>query len=261
MALDRDDLLAQIGNAFLSFLLYDFAESGSLLLRSEGDCAFRFGAALEAEFPRRVHLGLPLSAATVAEFDPEADKRQVVDVVIADPDGAALEHEAFVDVTYFPRGSKGARLLGAVEADGERLRRQYERGNCTAALLLVVDEGDLLDDSYAAVKHAAGVPVLLASPKAIVRRAYAVQHDVELPLWCPSCESPRLAAMYYVEEETDEPAEESDQWVHGGVAIWGDGRDARFGCRDCGFRGPRRRAYREARRQRTQHAAAPDAAA
>jgi hypothetical protein len=163
-------------------------------------------------------------------------------------------------VTYLPRGAKGVRVLNAVEADAARLRRHFERGNCTAALLLVVDEGDLLDDGYSTIAHAPGVLMLLASAKAIVRRAYAVQHDVELPLWCPSCESPRVAAMRYVEEETDEPVEESDEWIHGGVAIWGDGRDARFGCRDCGFRGPRRRAYRATRQHRAA-TPAPDAAA
>jgi len=92
-------------------------------------------------------------------------------VVVADPEGSPLEHEAFVEVSYLPRGAKGARVLGAVGADAGRLRRHFERGNCTASLLLVVDEGDLLDDGYSTIAHAPGVLMLLASPKAIVQIA------------------------------------------------------------------------------------------
>jgi hypothetical protein len=250
MAHDRDDLLDRIGNAFLSFLLRDFSEPEASVLWSEGDCAFRFAEALEEVFPRLVHVGMPVSAATVSGFDAEVDRRQTVDVVVADLDGAPLRHDVFVDVAYLPRGSRGARTLGAVAADGERLLSHLERGHCAAAVLLVVDEGNVLDDAYATVNHAPGVPVLLASPKAIGRRAYAVQHEVELPLWCPSCESPRLAAMRYGAGD----ATGADEWIDGGAPIWGDGRDAQFGCRDCGFRGPRRRVHHDAR---SRPAAAP----
>jgi len=255
---DRDALLAQLGTAFLAFLLHDFADPDSPPFLSGADCALRFAAALEAEFPRRVHAGLPISAATIADFDATADRRQSVDLVVADSEGAPLQHDVFVGVSHLPRGARGARVLAGIEADGRRLQNHLERAHCTAATLLVVDEGDLLDDGYAAVAHARGVPVMLASPKAVVRRAYAVQHDVDLPLWCPTCESPRLAAMRYGDEEA--VVDESDQWINGGAAIWGEGRDARFGCRDCGFRGPRRRAHREPRR-RPVVVPAPDAAA
>jgi hypothetical protein len=164
MAHDRDELLDRIGNAFLAFLLRDFSEPEASVLWSEGDCAFRFAEALEEAFPRLVHVGMPVSGATVAGFDSDVDRRQAVDVVVADLDRAPLRHDAFVDVAYLPRGSKGARLLAAVAADGERLLSHLERGHCTAAVLLVVDEGNVLDDAYATVTHAPGVPVLLASP-------------------------------------------------------------------------------------------------
>jgi hypothetical protein len=157
---------------------------------SEDDCVFRFGLELEREFPRQVHLELPVARWSFADFDKNFDRQERVDLVVSDftefmEDETSHErfmrrrHELFVEGKYFPAGCSRTwrfdhvRKVDAVRLDAERLARHLERGHCLFAAVLVVDDDDLFEDSRNDVAWPNDVRMLVASPRELERRRNA----------------------------------------------------------------------------------------
>jgi hypothetical protein len=85
---------------------------------SEADCAFRFGSHLERVFPGQVHFEMPIADWTFADYRPDVDKRQRVDVVVSDLEDfienetsqdrfRTHQHSLFVEAKYFPPDAQG----------------------------------------------------------------------------------------------------------------------------------------------------------
>jgi hypothetical protein len=133
---------------------------------SEADYAHRFAMLLEREFPRAVHLEMPINERMRSDLEPlpEGVRRrhaQSIDIVISDlgeiaalPQTAldagrafrARRHEAFIEVKWFPKaaarwnGIDRDRFLKSVPADLARLERHLVAGRCAVGAMLVVDD-------------------------------------------------------------------------------------------------------------------------
>jgi hypothetical protein len=134
---------------------------------SEADFTYKFARLLEEEFPRAVHLEMPINERMRSDLDPlpEGVKRrlpQYIDIVVAnleslasldataDSAGAAFRarrHEAFIEAKWFPKASRHfegidrRRFLKSVPADIRRLHAHLKAGRCAVAAMLVVDDG------------------------------------------------------------------------------------------------------------------------
>ena len=153
------------------------------LLWSEMDCALRMALALERRFPERVHLEMPVASWTFADYDKAVDKRQFVDIVVSDLREFVEDettqarfirhrHDIFIEAKYFPAGcSKTLKFdhlkkVPSVMADAERLQLHLERGHCSVAAVLVVDDDGLFSGESAKLDWPADVIRLVATPPA-----------------------------------------------------------------------------------------------
>ena len=151
---------------------------------SEHDCVFRLALELEREFPRQVHMELPVARWSFADFNKSVDKRQSVDLVVSDLTNFVEDdtsqarfmshrHELFVEAKYFPAGCSKTwrfdhvRKVKSVYADAERLARHLERGHCLVAAVLVVDDDNLFEDHRTEHAWPDGVDMLVASARAL----------------------------------------------------------------------------------------------
>lgn len=133
---------------------------------SEADYQHRFASLLEQEFPRAVHLEMPINERMRSDLDalPADVKRrsaQYVDIVISDlsalaelpqtHDGAgaafrSFEHEAFIEVKWYWKAAARwewkdlRRFLRDVPADLTRLHAHLAAERCSVAAMLVVDD-------------------------------------------------------------------------------------------------------------------------
>jgi hypothetical protein len=154
---------------------------------SEDDCVFRLALELELEFPHQVHLEFPVVKWSFADFDPAADAKQRVDLVVSDLRDfvenetsqerfMARRHELFLEGKYLPAGCSRTwrfdhlRKIDNIVADATRLAQHVERDHCRVAAVLVVDDDNLFDDNRPP-QWPESVELLLASPKEIERRA------------------------------------------------------------------------------------------
>src|SRR4051794_8361255 len=82
---------------------------------SEDDCVFRIALELESEVPLQVHLELPVSRWSFADFDKAVDKQERVDLAVSDLHDFAedetsqvrfmtRQHELFLECKYIPYG-------------------------------------------------------------------------------------------------------------------------------------------------------------
>jgi hypothetical protein len=224
------------------------------LLWSEGDCQFRFALALEKRFPGMVHLEFPIAKHTCRDFNPELDKRQYIDIVVSDLKGfdperdvfAERTHDLFVEVKY--AGNSGekwqfdseGKISSGVRSDLERLTRNVELGRCRAAALVLVDDKSLLES-----KAGSGLPwsplvrPLLASPTQLARSKHGREMRVRLPECCPSCGSPRVAAIVrgMPSDEGYSLAAKRELILTESCEILRDKLYPTFGCFDCAAEG------------------------
>ena len=220
------------------------------LIWSEGDCQFRLALALEKEFPGMVHLEVPIAKFTVANYDPEVDKPQFVDIVVSDLSQfnpkrdvfAERPHDLFIEVKYAGHSGKKWRFVGertirsGVRSDLERLQRNLDLGRCRAAAMLIVDDNSYLESvAGTGMTWSPQVRALLASPTQLARRNLARSWRVALPECCGNCGSPRIAAVLIgLPSPEMESARSRQEVIIGGCETLGRGLDPTYGCLDCG---------------------------
>ena len=149
---------------------------------SRQDCVFRFGKALEREFPERVHLGLKISKATTAAFDPAVDRRQAVDLAVTIPGlftrelsqrrFKGLRHDLFVEVEWLKKGrwlntDQLVKRCAKIQQSLLNLQRSIDRGSCEFAAMFIVDDEGFLDFHGDLIKWPPDVIPLIVSPGAI----------------------------------------------------------------------------------------------
>jgi hypothetical protein len=242
------------GHNFYGFQNYDDPRNyKGPLIWSEGDAVYRFALELEREFPQMVHLEMPIARHSVGDYDPDKDKRQFVDVVVSDlrdfvEDEQSQEryfehrHALFLEAKHFGRGSAGRwrydqiRKVPAIRADAERLAAHLERKHCSLAAVLVVDDDDLFEDEGGPEAWPENVRLLLASPRELSRRGI----PAGAPESCPACGSRQLVPVVHglPSPELEERARRQEV-VLAGCELFGDERDARWRCLNCGFSDPR----------------------
>jgi hypothetical protein len=274
VSVSLDALQAGLTQAYVQFLklyaekgghrYYGFADHGDPrnyqgpLIWSEGDCQFRFALALEHQFPGLVHVEVPLAKYTVQDYDPAKDQRQFIDIVVSDLSTfdierdvfAARPHDLFVEVKYVGHSAlrgqwafdSRRKIADGVKSDLERLHRNMDLGRCRAAALLLIDDDSHLDDeAHPQGPAGRGLPwtpkvtPLLASPTQLARREAARSLRVTLPAFCPTCGSPRVAAIMWgmPTPETDLAASKAEVALAGCDPL-GDGSDPAYRCLDDG---------------------------
>lgn len=149
---------------------------------SRQDCVFRFGKALEREFPERVHLDLKISKATTGTFDSTVDRRQTVDIAVTIPGlysremsqrrFKGLRHDLFVEVEWLKKGrwlnaDQLVKRCANVQQDLIDLQRSIDRGRCEFAAMVIVDDEGFLDFHGDLLKWPPDVIPLIISPGAI----------------------------------------------------------------------------------------------
>ena len=149
------------------------------------DCVFRFGRALEREFPDRVHLGLKISKAMTGSFDPELDRRRSVDITVTIPGLFSreisqkrfrnLRHDLFVEVQWLKKGRwmNTDQLLSRcsrIQQNLINLQRSVDSGRCEFAAMLIVDDEAFLDFHGDLLRWPPDVVPLIISPGAIVEQ-------------------------------------------------------------------------------------------
>lgn len=147
------------------------------------DCVFRFGRALEREFPDRVHVGMKISKATTESFDPEVDRRQSVDLAVTIPGLLSrtlsqrrfrnLRHDLFVQVGWLKKGrwlntDQLLKRCGRIQQDLINLQRSIDAGRCEFAAMLIVDDEGFLDFHGDLLKWPPDVIPLIVSPGELV---------------------------------------------------------------------------------------------
>ena len=177
------------------------------------DCVFRFGRSLEREFPDRVHLGLKISKATVASFDPAVDRRQSVDLAVTVPGLFSrdlsqrrfrnLRHDLFVEVEWLKKGrwlntDQLLKRCVRIQQDLINLQRSIDSGRCEFAAMLIVDDEGFLDFHGDLLRWPPDVIPLIVSPGEIVEQKLG-NGDMEATLddieelhddLCPCAEGP-----------------------------------------------------------------------
>jgi hypothetical protein len=149
------------------------------------DCVFRFGRALEREFPDRVHLGLKISKSMTGSFDPEIDRRQSVDITVTIPGLFArdlsqrrfrnLRHDLFVEVEWLKKGrwlntDQLVKRCSRIQQDLINLQRSIDSGRCEFAAMLIVDDEGFLDFHGDLLRWPPDVVPLIVSPGAVVEQ-------------------------------------------------------------------------------------------
>lgn len=153
---------------------------------SEADCVHRFTLALEQMFPGQVHCQLGVNRALFAEYVPEVDPRQAIDIVVSDLAGfvegedsqeafRSRRHEAFVEAKWLKKGrwkkfpEHRGRARG-IAKDLLNLQRAIQRGRCLVAAMLVFDDECAFDLHPELVEWPTDVERLVVSPSELVRR-------------------------------------------------------------------------------------------
>ena len=150
---------------------------------AEMDGAFRMAVELEKEFPRQVHLEMALNTSTLHDFDKNLDRKQFVDVVVSDlrgfePDAetalrfARRRHDVFLEVKHFRKGwwkPNLDRALRSVQTDADRLASHVERGHCTIAGALILDDDGKFEARREELTWPRGVEVYVASERTAAR--------------------------------------------------------------------------------------------
>jgi hypothetical protein len=181
------------------------------------DCVFRFARVLEREFPDRVHLGLKVSKANTASFDPEVDRRQSVDVTVTVPGlfgrelsqerFRSLRQDLFVEVEWLKKGrwlntDQLVKRCVRIQQDLVNLQRSIDRGRCEFAAMVIVDDEGFLDFHGDLLRWPPDVIPLVVSPGALVENNLA-NGDLEPVLneigalhdsACPCAEEPLSAS-------------------------------------------------------------------
>lgn len=149
------------------------------------DCVFRFGRALEREFPDRVHLGLKISKATTGSFDPQIDRRQSVDITVTVPGLFTrelsarrfmnLRHDLFVEVEWLKKGrwlntDQLVKRCGRIQQNLINLQRSIDSGRCEFAAMLIVDDEGFLEFHGDLIRWPPDVIPLVVSPAEVVEQ-------------------------------------------------------------------------------------------
>lgn len=149
------------------------------------DCVFRFGRALEREFPDRVHLGLKISKAMTSSFDAEVDRRQTVDLTVTIPGLFTremsqqrfrnLRHDLFVEVQWLKKGrwmntDQLVKRCSRIQQNLINLQRSIDSGRCEYAAMLIVDDEGFLDFHGGLLRWPPDVIPLVVSPRTIVEQ-------------------------------------------------------------------------------------------
>jgi hypothetical protein len=218
----------------------------------EGDAQFRFALELEREFPGCIHLEMPVARFMFSDFDKRLDARQFIDIVVSDLSDfdheddtqvfAERQHDAFIEVKYAgrsdPRWQRDSirKIFDYLPIDLRKLEESIARGRCRFAGVLLVDDSGLLDLTQRAVPWSTSVRTFLLSPTQLGRLDRALEAEVELPVGCPRCGSPRVAAFVFGEPLPGVELQASaHELILGGCELFGDERDPTFGCLDCHF--------------------------
>lgn len=154
---------------------------------SEHDCVYRLALELERDFPRHVHLELPVARWSFADFNAVGDRRQFVDLVVSDLAAFSEDdtsqhrfmthaHDLFVEAKLFPAGCSKrwrydhVRKVDHVVLDAVRLAEHVARGHCRFAAVLVVDDDNLFEGERNRLEWPPGIELLIASPAELERR-------------------------------------------------------------------------------------------
>jgi hypothetical protein len=158
------------------------------LVWSEQDCALRFALELEREWPQCVHMEFPIGKATRADYDPDVERRQRVDVAVSDQREfvedkdsqerfRVMPHEAFFEVKWFTKGWRGGRFerdavrrVDSVLADVKKLARHVELGRCAVGAVLTVDDEEYFAEHADRDDWPPGIWWLQLSPAVLERR-------------------------------------------------------------------------------------------
>lgn len=157
---------------------------------SEADAAFRFALELEREFPRSVHMEFAIGKATRADYEPDVERRQRVDLAVSDLSGfkedatsqvrfLTMQHDAFIETKWLVKGWRGYRFerdatkrVASVYDDIIKLDRHLALGRCQVAAVLVVDDEDYYAQSSSPTEKPTGPGVwrLIAGPRTLEQR-------------------------------------------------------------------------------------------
>lgn len=157
---------------------------------SEADCVFRFGVELEKEFPGQVHFELNLGKATRADYDPQKDKQQNVDIVVSNLDAfeedetsmdrfRAKTHEAFIEAKWLKKGwwnqswqRDAFKQVEGITRDAARLQDNLDRGRCLVAACLIFDDECFFEYHGGDPDWPPEVELLLVSPAELGRQGH-----------------------------------------------------------------------------------------
>lgn len=243
------------GHRYYGFTVHDDPQNyKGPMFWSEGDCQFRFALTLEECFPKQVHLEMPVARLTFRDYDRLVDRREFIDIVVSDlsafaPDETADErfrthrHHAFIEVKHFGKGSSGhwrhaaIRKIPAVHADALRLARHVERGHCSVAAVLVIDDDCLFEDEMGNYEWPGSVLRLVATPRELERRGVSAADPArERPSQCPRCASADVVPVVIGMPTRElELAASRGELILGGCEIRGEERDPQWGCTACGW--------------------------
>ena len=154
------------------------------MIWSEQDCVLRLAIELEKEFPNSVHTEFKINRAMRADYSPDSDSRQAIDLVVSDLNGleestetqAAFrtwQHSLFIEAKWLKSGrwTKTGELLkratdpkGGIAKDLRNLSRAVEIGRCKQAAMLVFDDECFLDYHGDLIDWPNNVEPLIVSP-------------------------------------------------------------------------------------------------